>query len=165
VTFISFLLVTKFTMSFLVTGPPASVHDWTNEAEIGLSNQNDPDQFNSKKNWRLLRCQNGKSVFLSLVLSILVVEVGALLFFHWQDCASLKSSWKLNTLYAELHFAIVFVWITSEIVKLTMTCCFDPIYSFKARSCSRAMRAVGVVEATCEAIFGLVMSMDVTRYE
>ncbi|KAK3125928.1 hypothetical protein QOZ80_7BG0611530 [Eleusine coracana subsp. coracana] len=27
------------------------------------------------------------------------------------------------------------------------------------------MRAVGVVEATCEAIFGLVMSMDVTRYE
>uniref|UniRef100_A0A453MP61 PH domain-containing protein n=1 Tax=Aegilops tauschii subsp. strangulata TaxID=200361 RepID=A0A453MP61_AEGTS len=34
-----------------------------------------------------------------------------------------------------------------------------------ARSCSRAMRAVGVVEATCEAIFGLVMSMDVTRYE
>jgi hypothetical protein len=27
------------------------------------------------------------------------------------------------------------------------------------------MRAVGVVEATCEAIFGLIMSMDVTRYE
>uniref|UniRef100_A0A0E0MDF0 START domain-containing protein n=1 Tax=Oryza punctata TaxID=4537 RepID=A0A0E0MDF0_ORYPU len=38
----------------------------------------------------------------------------------------------------------------------------DPI---QARSCSRAMRAVGVVEATCEAIFGLVMSMDVTRNE
>ncbi|VAI52450.1 unnamed protein product [Triticum turgidum subsp. durum] len=36
---------------------------------------------------------------------------------------------------------------------------------YLARSCSRAMRAVGVVEATCEAIFGLVMSMDVTRYE
>uniref|UniRef100_I1PYZ3 PH domain-containing protein n=1 Tax=Oryza glaberrima TaxID=4538 RepID=I1PYZ3_ORYGL len=34
-----------------------------------------------------------------------------------------------------------------------------------ARSCSRAMRAVGVVEATCESIFGLIMSMDVTRYE
>uniref|UniRef100_A0A453QGI4 PH domain-containing protein n=1 Tax=Aegilops tauschii subsp. strangulata TaxID=200361 RepID=A0A453QGI4_AEGTS len=34
-----------------------------------------------------------------------------------------------------------------------------------ARSCSRSMRAVGVVEATCEAIFGLIMSMDVTRYE
>nr|CAB3466769.1 unnamed protein product [Digitaria exilis] len=34
-----------------------------------------------------------------------------------------------------------------------------------ARSCSRAMRAVGVVEASCEAIFGLVMGMDVTRYE
>jgi hypothetical protein len=27
------------------------------------------------------------------------------------------------------------------------------------------MRAVGVVEATCEAIFGLMMSMDATRYE
>jgi hypothetical protein len=153
-------------MSFLVTGPPASVHDWTNEAEIGLSSQNDPNQFNSKKNWRLLRCQNGKSVFLSIVYRSLWWKlVGALLFFHWQGCASLKSSWKLNTLYADLYFALVLIWITSEIVKLTMTCCFDPIYSFKARSCSRAMRAVGVVEATCEAIFGLVMSMDVTRYE
>jgi len=27
------------------------------------------------------------------------------------------------------------------------------------------MRAVGVVEATSEAIFGLMMSMDATRYE
>lgn len=33
------------------------------------------------------------------------------------------------------------------------------------RSCSRAMKAVGVVEATCEEIFKLVMSMDGTRYE
>lgn len=33
------------------------------------------------------------------------------------------------------------------------------------RSCSTAMKAVGVVEATCEAIFGLVMSMDGTRFE
>ncbi|KAI4343307.1 hypothetical protein MLD38_027829 [Melastoma candidum] len=33
------------------------------------------------------------------------------------------------------------------------------------RSCSRAMKAVGVVEANCEEIFGLVMSMDSTRYE
>ncbi|KAK8603892.1 hypothetical protein V6N13_096358 [Hibiscus sabdariffa] len=33
------------------------------------------------------------------------------------------------------------------------------------RSCSRAMKAVGVVEATCEEIFGLVMSMDETRFE
>nr|CAB3448485.1 unnamed protein product [Digitaria exilis] len=38
-------------------------------------------------------------------------------------------------------------------------------FDYLARSCSKAMRAVGVVEATCEAIFGLVMSMDVTRYE
>ncbi|GJN10790.1 hypothetical protein PR202_ga28913 [Eleusine coracana subsp. coracana] len=49
-------------------GPPDSVHDWTNEAEFGVSNQNDPNQLSSKKNWRLLRCQNGKSVFLSLGL-------------------------------------------------------------------------------------------------
>ncbi|GMJ00219.1 ENHANCED DISEASE RESISTANCE 2 [Hibiscus trionum] len=33
------------------------------------------------------------------------------------------------------------------------------------RSCSRAMKAVGAVEATCEEIFGLVMSMDGTRFE
>ncbi|XP_062187078.1 protein ENHANCED DISEASE RESISTANCE 2-like [Phragmites australis] len=87
-------------------GPPDSIHDWTKEAEIGLSNQNDPNQVYSKKNWRLLRCQNGLRIFEEL----LEVE-------------------------------------------------------YLARSCSRAMRAVGVVEATCEAIFGMVMSMDVTRYE
>ncbi|XP_044503595.1 protein ENHANCED DISEASE RESISTANCE 2-like isoform X2 [Mangifera indica] len=33
------------------------------------------------------------------------------------------------------------------------------------RSCSRAMKAVGVVEASCEEIFKLVMSMDGTRFE
>ncbi|XP_020573857.1 protein ENHANCED DISEASE RESISTANCE 2-like [Phalaenopsis equestris] len=33
------------------------------------------------------------------------------------------------------------------------------------RSCSRAMKAVGVVEASCEAIFELVMSMDRSRFE
>ncbi|OEL23035.1 Protein ENHANCED DISEASE RESISTANCE 2, partial [Dichanthelium oligosanthes] len=77
-------------------GPPDSVLDWTKEPDIGLSNQNDTNLAYSRKNWRLLRCQNGK---------------------------------------------------------------------LTARSCSRAMRAVGVVEASCEAIFGLVMGMDVTRYE
>ncbi|CAD6341989.1 unnamed protein product [Miscanthus lutarioriparius] len=87
-------------------GPPDSIHDWTKEPDIGVSNQNDPNQFCSKKNWRLLRCQNGLRIFEELL------EV-----------------------------------------------------DYLARSCSRAMRAVGVVEATCEAIFGLVMSMDVTRYE
>ncbi|CAN6271095.1 unnamed protein product [Urochloa humidicola] len=90
-------------------GPPDSIHDWTKEPDIGASNQNDPNQFHSnfsKKNWRLLRCQNGLRIFEELL------EV-----------------------------------------------------DYLARSCSRAMRAVGVVDATCEAIFGLVMSMDVTRYE
>ncbi|KAF8010345.1 hypothetical protein BT93_J1082 [Corymbia citriodora subsp. variegata] len=33
------------------------------------------------------------------------------------------------------------------------------------RSCGRAMRAVGVVEATCEEVFQLVMRMDGTRFE
>ncbi|KAK4792499.1 hypothetical protein SAY86_022934 [Trapa natans] len=33
------------------------------------------------------------------------------------------------------------------------------------RSCSRAMKAVGVAEATCEEIFQLVMGMDGTRFE
>ncbi|CAM8880824.1 unnamed protein product [Rhodiola kirilowii] len=33
------------------------------------------------------------------------------------------------------------------------------------RSCSRAMKAVGIVEATCEEVFELVMSMDAARFE
>ncbi|KAK2995051.1 hypothetical protein RJ640_024509 [Escallonia rubra] len=36
---------------------------------------------------------------------------------------------------------------------------------FLPKSCSRAMKAVGVVDATCEEIFELVMSMDTTRFE
>ncbi|KAL0371951.1 UNVERIFIED_CONTAM: protein ENHANCED DISEASE RESISTANCE 2 [Sesamum calycinum] len=36
---------------------------------------------------------------------------------------------------------------------------------FLPKSCSRAMKAVGVVEATCEEIFELVMNMDGTRCE
>ncbi|KAI3453873.1 hypothetical protein Pfo_010535 [Paulownia fortunei] len=36
---------------------------------------------------------------------------------------------------------------------------------FLPKSCSRAMKAVGVVEATCEEIFELVMSMDAARCE
>ncbi|KAF8737800.1 hypothetical protein HU200_014030 [Digitaria exilis] len=87
-------------------GPPDSIHDWTNEPDIGVSTQNGSNQLHSKKNWRLLRCQNGLRIF-------------------------------------------------EELLE----------FDYLARSCSKAMRAVGVVEATCEAIFGLVMSMDVTRYE
>ncbi|KAL6578682.1 Protein ENHANCED DISEASE RESISTANCE 2 [Orobanche minor] len=36
---------------------------------------------------------------------------------------------------------------------------------FLPKSCSRAMKAVGVVEATCEEIFELIMSMDAARCE
>lgn len=39
------------------------------------------------------------------------------------------------------------------------------VFLLQPRSCSRAMKAVGVVEATCEEIFELVMSMDGTRFE
>jgi hypothetical protein len=60
---------------FLVLGPPESVRDWTNEPDIGLSNQSDPAQSFSKKNWRLLRCQNGKSKFLILMPCTLYVEL------------------------------------------------------------------------------------------
>lgn len=41
----------------------------------------------------------------------------------------------------------------------------NPFCYLQPRSCSRAMKAVGVVEATCEEIFELVMSMDGTRFE
>ncbi|KAI6706805.1 hypothetical protein NL676_009767 [Syzygium grande] len=37
--------------------------------------------------------------------------------------------------------------------------------NYLARSCGRAMKAVGVVEATCEEIFQLVMRMDGTRWD
>ncbi|GFZ16342.1 similar to ENHANCED DISEASE RESISTANCE 2 [Actinidia rufa] len=36
---------------------------------------------------------------------------------------------------------------------------------FLPKSCSRAMKAVGVVEGSCEEIFELVMSMDAIRFE
>ncbi|GFZ08633.1 similar to ENHANCED DISEASE RESISTANCE 2 [Actinidia rufa] len=36
---------------------------------------------------------------------------------------------------------------------------------FLPKSCSRAMKAVGVVEGSCEEIFELVMRMDATRFE
>ncbi|KAG6510291.1 hypothetical protein ZIOFF_028300 [Zingiber officinale] len=38
-------------------------------------------------------------------------------------------------------------------------------YDMQPRRYSKAMKAVGVVEATCEAIFELVMSMEGTRFE
>jgi hypothetical protein len=47
-------------LAFLLLGPPDSVLDWTKEADIALSDQNDMSQAYSRKNWRLLRCQNGK---------------------------------------------------------------------------------------------------------
>eukprot|EP01018_Ginkgo_biloba_P007719 Gb_07652 [translate_table: standard] len=37
--------------------------------------------------------------------------------------------------------------------------------NYLPQSCSRAMKVVGVVDATCEALYELVMGMDDTRYE
>lgn len=42
---------------------------------------------------------------------------------------------------------------------------FFAVFLLQPRSCSKAMKAVGVVEGTCEEIFELVMSMDGTRFE
>lgn len=87
-------------------GPPPSVLDWTREHDSGITNEDASDHVFSRKNWRLVRCQNGLRIFEELV------EV-----------------------------------------------------DYLPRSCSRAMKAVGVVEASCEDIFELVMGMDETRFE
>jgi hypothetical protein len=42
-------------------GPPESLHDWTRENDLGISNQGSPDQVFSRGHWRLVRCQNGKN--------------------------------------------------------------------------------------------------------
>lgn len=47
----------------------------------------------------------------------------------------------------------------------SVICISCKISFIQPRSCSRAMRAVGVVDATCEDIFELIMSMDGTRFE
>ncbi|XP_047319903.1 protein ENHANCED DISEASE RESISTANCE 2-like [Impatiens glandulifera] len=86
-------------------GPPDSILDWTVEVDSDL-NQNSNNQAFSRKQWRLLQCQNGLRIFEELL------EV-----------------------------------------------------DFLPKSYSRAMKAVGVVEASCEEIFELVMSMDTTRFE
>uniref|UniRef100_A0A0D9WL51 PH domain-containing protein n=1 Tax=Leersia perrieri TaxID=77586 RepID=A0A0D9WL51_9ORYZ len=70
----------------------------------------------------------------------------------------------------ELLIDQVYNWKSYSIIDLKMRkslalLCFAEQLLGMARSCSRSMRAVGVVEASCESIFGLIMSMDVTRYE
>ncbi|KAJ4774992.1 Protein ENHANCED DISEASE RESISTANCE 2 [Rhynchospora pubera] len=87
-------------------GPPDSLHDWTKDTEFGGPSQTDANQVHSRKNWRLVRCQNGLRIFEELV----------------------------------------------------------PV-DYLPRSCTRAMKAVGVVEAKCDDVFKLVMSMDLERYE
>ncbi|KAJ3681590.1 hypothetical protein LUZ60_014163 [Juncus effusus] len=84
-------------------GPPESVYDWTRDN----TPNNSSDQNSSRKNWRLVRCQNGLRIFEELL------EVDDNL----------------------------------------------------SKGCSKAMKAVGVVEASCDAIFELVMNMDGTRFE
>lgn len=45
---------------FVPLGPPDSLHDWTKDGEFGGPSQTDANQAHSRKNWRLVRCQNGK---------------------------------------------------------------------------------------------------------
>lgn len=64
----------------------------------------------------------------------------------------------------------VFVYTMYVMIFYHLSACFRLQLQFiilymQPRSCSRAMKAVGVVEATCEEIFELVMSMDRTRFE
>ena len=85
---------------------------------------------------------------------------------HLQDFEFLKSCLKLITLYVpgecllfRVYGNISSDWLGILSLVSTLVCLMQP------RSCSRAMKAVGVVEASCEAIFELVMGMDGTRFE
>ncbi|CAL5429391.1 unnamed protein product [Camellia sinensis] len=103
-------------------GPPESIFDWTTELDSDLSNQNANNQAFSRKQWRLLQCQNGLRIF-------------------------------------EEPLEVDFLGIRA-LHSMPYT-----VFFMQPKSCSRAMKAVGVVEATCEEVFELVMSMNATRFE
>ncbi|KAJ3672581.1 hypothetical protein LUZ60_007302 [Juncus effusus] len=90
----------------LGNGPPESVYDWTKDLDVANSSQNGQNNVYNKKNWRLVRCQNGLRIFEELT----------------------------------------------------------PVDQLP-RSYTRAMKAVGVVEAKCDDVFKLVMSLDLERHE
>ncbi|RWW72458.1 hypothetical protein BHE74_00019751, partial [Ensete ventricosum] len=52
--------------------------------------------------------------------------------------------------------------IFKELVEVDLLAIFNPV---QPRRYSKTMKAVGVVDATCEAVFELVMTMDSTRFE
>ncbi|PIA31189.1 hypothetical protein AQUCO_05200052v1 [Aquilegia coerulea] len=76
-----------------------------------------------------------------------------------QDDSDLSNQNNSNQVFSRKHWRLVQcqngLRIFEELVDV----------DYLPRSCGRAMKAVGVVEATCEEIFELVMSMDGTRFE
>lgn len=80
-----------------------------------------------------------------------------------QDFAFLRNFLKLITLYV-VSFCMYFV-VPYLSVNLDRLVILIPLCYMQPRSCSRAMGAIGVVEASCEEIFELVMNMDSTRFE
>lgn len=68
----------------------------------------------------------------------------------------------------EVSNSLSFLWRDCLLITLLTLSRQEPSFTVllvQPRSCSKAMKAVGVVEATCEEVFELVMSMDGTRYE
>lgn len=166
-----------------MAGPPESIFDWTREIYSDLSNQNMNNQAFSRKLWRLLQCQNGEflcsSIFsISILCNYLVIQV------RKSCCGS-----AIKDMFLTSHFVLVGLRIFEELLEVDYLVCscffvlpfpapeilnassclrlhlFWIVYFMQPRSCSRAMKAVGVVEASCEEVFELVMSMDGTRFE
>ncbi|URD98896.1 START domain containing protein [Musa troglodytarum] len=121
-------------------GPPDSVLDWTR------------DQVSPRKHWRLVSCQNGK--FTSFVLPFLHSFLPCGNFNALALTSELKSI--LYVIKAYLDVLLKVTWLTFQLAF------FNPV---QPRRYSKTMKAVGVVDATCEAIFELVMTMDGTRFE
>ncbi|KAL5724656.1 Protein ENHANCED DISEASE RESISTANCE 2 [Ranunculus cassubicifolius] len=76
-----------------------------------------------------------------------------------RDESDLSNQNNSNQVFSRKHWRLVQVQNGLRIFEELLEVDYLP------RSCSRAMKAVGVVEATCEEIFELVMSMDGTRFE
>ncbi|KAK4364727.1 hypothetical protein RND71_016085 [Anisodus tanguticus] len=118
-------------------GLPESVVDWTKELDSDLSNQNASNQAFSRKYWRLLQYQTVCGFDqVSLPVNMFVLQL-------------------LESMFSLLIFWVIWLRIFEELLDA----------NFLPKSCSRAMKAVGVVDTSCEEIFELVMSMDAIRFE
>ncbi|CAK7333251.1 unnamed protein product [Dovyalis caffra] len=117
-------------------GPPDSTQEFDSE----LPNQNANNQSFSRQHWRLLQCQNGDLFLVAL--------------FH---CLAVHTAMTFKEAYLRLELGID-CWLLLILPPFIVSL-------MQPRSCSRAMKAVGIVKATCEEIFELVMSMDGTRWD